>query len=1374
MALSMALLSFARVQAQLEYFSAPSVLIPLETGKIFYVQSDANSAVDYYMASGVLFLNPGEIEESAMIETGYNNIRFTHDFNNDGFEDFISTDNVNLRLVINNNNATFPATEFTMPCANSKLVSEDFDDDGDFDFIVGNCSDAGCTIYTNNGMGSFTSTPGLDYMANSLYIDFDLDGIKDWLIFNPLLFETNMLKGLGSNLYESPVILPGLFISPEVLLYDYDDDGDLDALDPNDTFDTPVLVYINDNNDFSQSELMNYSVNTIYSQSRARLIDIDNDDDLDVLQLGVLSNAPSSSPRVLIFENQGDNIFSPPAELEPFHSNLSDLFVYDVNLDGWQDLALINGTGVQYNYINNNGVLENIEISHLVHNPATLDFLRDANNEITGLVLNYDEPASNEGGISIGHKKNDLSLGTPSIVHTPDQYFSPDGFQNYQLSSLITGSINNDNQIDLLDATYYFSNIQPEYFNDFIGSENGFVAADNLVFIHPYELHPLDLIDLNQDGFDDLIVDNWYQSAYVFWNNNGVFEETPTQISDQTTPSSYYGSFDFNLDGFLDVIYGTRIYYLNNAGEFTSHEAALGDNIKCVADMTGDLLPEIISVVNENTIIHFNNNGYVTPAIELFSIDIEKCTALDVNDDGNNDLVYSSGTNLELRINFGNANFSEPQIITSDITTTYLTHEDWDNDGDQDIFYCADYLLGQSGVYWIQTQAPPAYSISGTVFFDEDENGTYGNNDFPMAGVPVYNPETGMTVFSNSLGMYTFNMSAEGNYTIEANLPENMLSSTALNTTTSLDQNNNPLTSINFGFYPENPIVMIDAQIQGSVAVCNTQSSLWISIGNSGTVYTGVNTALILPPGVIYDGAAPAPSTVSGQILSWYVDAMSPFSYESITISIIYPGVEQMGNNLPFILSTYATVDNSVIADDTYAPELLCAFDPNDKTEFTGHTEMGYLSGEEPLEYVIRFQNTGNYVATDVRIEDQLSTNLDSSTFEIVGSSHPMEVSIDENNKVFFMFDEIMLPDSATDQTGSNGFVRFNIKPIAGLEHGTTIENTGEIYFDLNPPIITNTTLNTIYDCSTFEADLIWSSDVVCYEQGAQANINEEWIESIEWLVDGAFYSDASSIEITNITSEVALDVTIANALCGSSSETISINAIGIELPVITPSTLTFCEGEEVILTSNATDNNHWYLDGNLLSQEQNIVANSGGVYELIIEETDCQTSAPTVVLTMYEVPVIGPLSVNGNVIYTENLSGVAYQWMLNDQPIAGATQSSYTATESGNYSVQITTANDCSVSTSEVFVQVIGVSELNAAGFSVYPNPVSDVLTIRFADGGTQSISIFDAFGQVVYQNKNLTSEQKLIDVSGFASGTYTLEVQQNDKKMKTLVLVK
>jgi hypothetical protein len=81
-----------------------------------------------------------------------------------------------------------------------------------------------------------------------------------------------------------------------------------------------------------------------------------------------------------------------------------------------------------------------------------------------------------------------------------------------------------------------------------------------------------------------------------------------------------------------------------------------------------------------------------------------------------------------------------------------------------------------------------------------------------------------------------------------------------------------------------------------------------------------------------------------------------------------------------------------------------------------------------------------------------------------------MTFDMTPEGEVSFMFDEIMLPDSGANFLGSQGYIKYRIHLKEGLPLGTSIYNTANIYFDLNPAVVTNTTVNTLYlDDVSFE-----------------------------------------------------------------------------------------------------------------------------------------------------------------------------------------------------------------------------------------------------------------------------------------------------------------
>ncbi|MEO1518219.1 MAG: T9SS type A sorting domain-containing protein [Bacteroidota bacterium] len=141
------------------------------------------------------------------------------------------------------------------------------------------------------------------------------------------------------------------------------------------------------------------------------------------------------------------------------------------------------------------------------------------------------------------------------------------------------------------------------------------------------------------------------------------------------------------------------------------------------------------------------------------------------------------------------------------------------------------------------------------------------------------------------------------------------------------------------------------------------------------------------------------------------------------------------------------------------------SFDPNDKQGFPGGIGPdNIIEPGQGIEYLIRFQNTGTDTAFTVRIADQLSERLDVETLQLGVSSHPYRWELREDRGLVFYFENILLPDSNTNEAASHGFVKFKIRPLPDLPLGTQVTNEAAIFFDFNLPINTNRTLHTIDD----------------------------------------------------------------------------------------------------------------------------------------------------------------------------------------------------------------------------------------------------------------------------------------------------------------------
>lgn len=217
--------------------------------------------------------------------------------------------------------------------------------------------------------------------------------------------------------------------------------------------------------------------------------------------------------------------------------------------------------------------------------------------------------------------------------------------------------------------------------------------------------------------------------------------------------------------------------------------------------------------------------------------------------------------------------------------------------------------------------------------------------------------------------------------------------------------------------------------------------------------------------------ALPVPSAIVADTLTWNYTNLKPL--DSIAIGIEFqlapPPALNINDTLKYTAVILPVAGDLTPADDTtrLRQRVQGSFDPNDKLEnFAGKIPLKNVQDGSYINYVIRFQNTGNDTAFFVRLLDTLDTKLDWNSFQMIGSSHAFNLTIKDGNKLNWFFDNIKLPDSTTNLARSIGYVAFRIKPKSNLAVNDIIRNKASIYFDYNLPIVTNTA-NTIVSIET-------------------------------------------------------------------------------------------------------------------------------------------------------------------------------------------------------------------------------------------------------------------------------------------------------------------
>ena len=258
---------------------------------------------------------------------------------------------------------------------------------------------------------------------------------------------------------------------------------------------------------------------------------------------------------------------------------------------------------------------------------------------------------------------------------------------------------------------------------------------------------------------------------------------------------------------------------------------------------------------------------------------------------------------------------------------------------------------------------------------------------------------------------------------------------------------------------------------------CLPGDTIQFRVVNSGTANMLSPTGIIIVEDDILRQAGPiilnqgqdSLFTFAGDGSTWALFATQvPFHpYTSIPRAFVEGcGTDSSGSFSVGHVVTHAQDENQPYIS-IHCQDAQTSYDPNDKRGFpqgVGPTH-GILQTDD-MEYMIRFQNTGNDTAFKVVLRDQIPEEYDLGTFRLLSSSHIIaNIQVYPDRVIEWTFDPIALPDSTTNELQSQGYVKFHLEQIPGGNPvGILIENEADIYFDHNDAVRTNTAWHTIYE----------------------------------------------------------------------------------------------------------------------------------------------------------------------------------------------------------------------------------------------------------------------------------------------------------------------
>jgi uncharacterized repeat protein (TIGR01451 family) len=385
----------------------------------------------------------------------------------------------------------------------------------------------------------------------------------------------------------------------------------------------------------------------------------------------------------------------------------------------------------------------------------------------------------------------------------------------------------------------------------------------------------------------------------------------------------------------------------------------------------------------------------------------------------------------------------------------------------------------------------PSLCYSGYIFCDANGNGIQNVGEAPLMGAPItlgwttFN-SANVTVYSDSSGYFSYCGSIYGVTSVAvASVSQSWLT----NNGSTMPNNNNIFSILGSSTSITQPL-SIGVYCAGSATAC---SDLWTTItpwigyyqnqtatirlnwGNYGPGATPYTLTLNWPFGVnLVTSSIQNPNyVITGNSITWTINStQTSFSTTDYLYFIVPSGISNGEQHM--FTSTITSSNGTDCYEGNNSGGLMQivgnSYDPNDKTVFkkSFHADNGTAfqestidwSIDDELEYTIRFQNTGTAPAQNIYIIDTLDAELDWSTFQLLHSTHGIDVVNLGNGILRFEFNNIWLPDSSVSQELSQGHLTFRIRENIGNALFSEITNTAYIYFDWNPAIITNTTYN--------------------------------------------------------------------------------------------------------------------------------------------------------------------------------------------------------------------------------------------------------------------------------------------------------------------------
>jgi uncharacterized repeat protein (TIGR01451 family) len=646
--------------------------------------------------------------------------------------------------------------------------------------------------------------------------------------------------------------------------------------------------------------------------------------------------------------------------------------------------------------------------------------------------------------------------------------------------------------------------------------------------------------------------------------------------------------------------------------------------------------------------------------------------------------------------------------------------------------------------------------ISGKVYYDINENFELDQNDYilPTSMISIQNSPTYCTNFNGEFNI----LIDSGDVQIEpVNLPNFVVCSNPLDTIVGSDD------------LIEHDFRLIQTQIHHDVEVSilsapqstvNTVSNVTARVRNYTYFTENVTVKIPIPNQVQISN--PGDLNIIGDTIIWQTELL-PFAVLSKNIFCQFDS-SAASQNVIFTAAVTLPIDNNLVNNfDTsitfirpifiqIPPTFPTGFpyDPNNKLVDKPVVDSGFY---DFLVYNINFENIGTGNASHVIVRDILPNNLDKSTFEFLGSTHPCVASFCTENTLQFSFYPIVLTPTSISPDSSTGSLWFRIKPTHPLSYSDTIYNSASIVFDTQAPIVTNRSKVYVDDTRIVDFSHV-SVRNTCEKDSVQfLDLSTGFALAWEWNISGPEnFQSTERYPLFVFQTQGVYDVQLITHWA-ERSDTIYQPAYYSFLTnppseVSISGDTVLCTGGSVLLTADALNANYNWSNG---TYTRALEVTQSGTYQVEVSYgPECISLSSPVTVNFLPVPT-GNFTISNNGYFCDGDSAVvvasdtAVNYLWSD----GTTTNYISRTETDTISFTVENTFGCAVQSDEIvlekkplpapnilsqsFVCIGQSSELSIEGtYQTYLWSTGETSQVITKPEGVYQVSVTDQFGCV------------------------------------------